>query len=82
MILNVYSIYDSKSGVYSRPFFSLNNATAIRSFVQVANDQSTEIARHSADFSLHLIGTFDDTTAELVDDNHKTNLGLAASFKE
>lgn len=78
--MNAYSIYDSKTNAFSTPFFTVNNATALRSFSDLANDPNSQIAKHAEDFSLHYIGSFNDDTGELIPDK-PTNLGLASEYQ-
>lgn len=78
----VFAVYDSKAKAYMRPFFSQSIGTAIRAFGDVVNDPQEMVAKHSADFSLHHIGEFDDVTGVLSALEHQVNLGLAASFKD
>lgn len=70
MILNAYSIYDSKSQAFGLPFFQATDGLAIRSFSDIANDRQTLIARHPGDFMLIRIGTFDDSVGELARTDH------------
>lgn len=78
--MNIYSIYDSKTKAFSTPFFTVNNATALRSFSDLANDNNSQVSIHAEDFSLHLIGSFDEETG-VVTPETPTNLGLAAEYK-
>jgi len=80
MIVNVYSIFDSKSRVFSRPYYCINGDVALRGFAQLANDKQTEIGAHPADFTLFCIGTFDDELGALYSLAQHENLGLAATF--
>lgn len=81
MMLQAYSVYDSKAKAFSAPFFAQNNDIAKRSFTQLANEKGTNnVSRFPEDFSLHHIGEFDDSTGKLVELPHE-NLGLAAQFK-
>lgn len=57
---NAYSVRDSKVGTYGVPFFTHNDATAKRSFNQLASDPNSVVAHNPEDFSLHRIGEFDD----------------------
>lgn len=61
-----FAIRDAKSETYSLPFFQLNNALALRSFIDLANDPDSNVARHPEDYSLFHIGEFDDSTSALV----------------
>lgn len=63
MITNVYSIYDSKSETYSKPFHMHNDAIAIRSATDLLKSQNSEIANHPEDFTLFLLGEWDDNSA-------------------
>ena len=65
MKLNTYSIFDSASGAYMRPFFMLSDAQAVRSFTDIATDAEHEVGRHPEDYSLVRCGTFDDQTGIL-----------------
>lgn len=64
MIIEYYSIFDSKSMTYSQPEAFMNDSVAVRAAQNLIDDQSTEIARHPGDFSLFHVGFFDDSTAE------------------
>ncbi len=66
MILHVYSIFDSASGVYDRPFFSVRDASAVRSFSDIAVAADHIIGQHPEDLSLFFIGTDDDNTGVMV----------------
>lgn len=81
MITKMFSVFDSKAGNFSPPFFMVNVGAALRAFVDIANDRDTAIARHPEDYSLFLIGEFDDLTGEVKMQQHE-NLGNAASYKK
>lgn len=65
MVLKVYSVYDEKAQAYHTPYFFPNDGIAQRGFSDVAMDQKTEICRHKEDYSLYLIGEYDNTSAVL-----------------
>lgn len=65
MVKNIYVIYDSKAGLYNTPFFMLNDAVALRSFTDLAQDKSTDVGRHPEDFTLYKIGLYDDVSADI-----------------
>ncbi len=62
MITQGFAIYDSKSGVYSPPFFQITKGLAIRAFSDTAADQNNMIAKHPVDFTLFYLGDYDDNT--------------------
>ena len=61
----VYSIYDSASGIYMRPFVAATDQMASRSFTDIANDANHEIGRHPEDYTLFRLGLFDDNTGTI-----------------
>lgn len=79
MILKAFSVYDSKAQAYFAPFFFPHLGQAIRAFMELANDQSTQVGRHPADFHLIELGEFDDATGTLTP-GQLQNHGPAASF--
>lgn len=63
MILNVYSVHDSAVGAYMQPFYARSNGEAIRSFQDACNGSNAQFARNSSDYTLFLLGKFDDSGA-------------------
>lgn len=66
MILNAYTIYDSKALTYSPPFFAVAHGSAIRMVMDTANDPNTTLGRHPADYTLFCVGLFDDQAGRMV----------------
>lgn len=62
---SVYSVYDSKAGVFCTPFTSENDSTALRAFRYAANDKEMDIGKYPSDFTLFVIGTFDNSTGQV-----------------
>lgn len=58
------SVFDSASITFSRPFCVAARGQAIRTFSDEVNrvDPGNELNRHPDDFSLHVVGEFDDNT--------------------
>ena len=65
MKLNIYTIFDTASAAYMRPFFAQSDGQATRSFKDISLDASHEIGKHPEDYSLWRIGIFDDNTAKI-----------------
>lgn len=63
MKLNIYSIYDTVAEVFNKPFTDINDATAIRSFVQSVSDQP-----HKNDYVLYNLGVFTDHDGTILQD--------------
>lgn len=84
MKLNIYTIFDTASGVYMRPFFAQSDGQATRSFSDISNDKSHEIGKHPEDYSLYRIGIFDDNKAAITPEDKEciaTALELVAVQK-
>lgn len=79
MILQVFCVYDCKAEAYMQPFFFQGRGQAIRAFTDLANDKSTSVGSHPADYTLFQIGDFNDSSAELGSITHN-NLGNALEF--
>lgn len=73
--MKIFSIYDTKAEVYSKPFYELTIGSALRNFSDAANDPSTQFHKHPGDFSLFLLGEYDDNTGEIIDKSPSQNLG-------
>ena len=81
MILKIFSIYDSKAEAYNSPFYMQTQSLAIRAFTDEANNESSQIGKHPADFTLFYIGEYDDHTASFDLEKTKIALGTALEFK-
>jgi len=64
MKLNAYSIYDTASGTFMRPFFTTADGQALRSFKDISTDADHEIGKHPEDYTLYRLGIFNDNTGE------------------
>lgn len=78
MILRAFAFLDTKTGAFSVPFFTNHPGNALRMAGDLANDVSTTIGRHPADYVLHQVGTFNDDTGQFDTDN--INLGSCAAL--
>lgn len=65
--MNLYSVKDEVAETFGRPFPAHNNGMAIRTFIgEVNNSESGLLHTNSKDFTLYLIGEFDEDTGNLV----------------
>lgn len=62
MKLHVFSIYDSAAGLFNNPMFFRSRAEAVRSFDDAVNREGSDFARHSLDYVMFMLGTFDMAT--------------------
>lgn len=60
MILQVCSVRDAKTEVFSQPMFFVTKGVAIRSFHDEVNRAGSDLAKHAEDFALFSLGVFDD----------------------
>ncbi len=82
MKLNTYSIFDTASGLYSRPFFTQADGEAIRHFSDIACNAEHPVGMHPADYTLFRLGIFDDVTGQLTnEDNSSLTNGLECVAK-
>ncbi len=61
----VYSIFDKKANVHRFPFFSSDDASAVRSVASAANDSRTDLCNYPYDFALYRVGEFNPDTGAL-----------------
>lgn len=67
MTQTLYSIYDSVAQVYTAPAPFINEASAIRSFSNLVNNDDSPYAINYRDYSLFRVGEWRDSAGKLVD---------------
>lgn len=77
MILPTFSLLDTKTGIYAPPFMMAHVQLAIRAVKDLAADLNTSVGRHPADYMLVQVGTFDDSTAQFINDLQPISLVVA-----
>lgn len=82
MILLAFSVLDEKSGAFGHPFFVSAVGIATRMFGDWVNRKDTPLNGHPEDYRLYQIGTFDDSTAELVAKSTPSFVGHALDYVE
>jgi hypothetical protein len=65
-MLGLYAVYDRCSRVYDGPIPQSNDDTAIRAFTQMVNNPQSTVAQSPEDFTLFVVGKFDNATGEIV----------------
>lgn len=80
MRLVMFSFLDGKTGFYSTPFFMAHVGQAVRAAIDLAEDTSTTIARHPADFSLVQLGEWDDQSGQYQPLGNPTVIGTVLSL--
>lgn len=80
MILQVFSIFDSKGEFFHVPFFKKTRGEAIRDFTELSNDSNSFVSKYPEDYTLFHIGSFADDCGKLDPVITPTSLGLAIEF--
>lgn len=65
MLNRIYSIYDSASGIYQRPFAGRTDGEVTRTISDIAVSDEHDIGRHPEDYTLFCLGEFNDGTGEV-----------------
>lgn len=88
MKLQMFSIYDTVSKLYARPFFDVNDATAKRNLRAAIRDPKSGLAENINDYRLYHIGEFDDQSGSFTLADHSpayidnfTNIGGIVNVK-
>lgn len=67
MKMVICSVRDAKADAFGRPLFVQSVGIAIRSFTDEVNRESADndMYKHSSDFALYELGSFEDSTGEI-----------------
>lgn len=71
MKTQLYAIYDTASGVYSKPIFVRADGEVSREFADLCTRAEHPYSEHPEDYSLHRLGVFDDNTGKLLDETNE-----------
>lgn len=82
MKLKVFSVFDTKLAVFGNPWFDQRVESAIRAFTDAVNSPGDNNMwnKHPEDFSLYLLGEFDNDTGTF-DLDKPRNLLTASSIR-
>lgn len=61
MIVNLYSVFDKKTLVFSPPFPAPTHGAAQRLIKDTASSDGNQLGKYPDDFALYHIGIFDDS---------------------
>lgn len=78
MMIKVFCLYDTKTGIFGTPFFMQHVGQAVRACQDLGADLSTTIGRHPADYMLCELGEFDDNSGSFTNQllHHATVVNL------
>lgn len=74
-ITKIYAIYDSMAEAYMRPMFMVNDAVAVRNFVNALRSEQSGMRENVADYTLFGVGEWDDVTGTFNVYHTPNNLG-------
>lgn len=78
MLNRMYALYDKKAQFFQKPFHAVNDETALRMIKNAFTQQDSQQAPfvvNPEDFSIHLIGTYDDNSGKVESDiQHITDI--------
>lgn len=82
MITVILAAFDKKARAYATPFFNAHADVGIRAFRGAVNDPTHPISKHPEDYSLWLLGTFDDSTGLITPHSAPVHIAEAINLKE
>ncbi len=65
MTSKICAIWDSKAEAYSQPMFFQSEGQAVRSFGDESNRNDSNIGKHPEDYTLFLLGEWDERTGKI-----------------
>lgn len=80
MRLILLSFFDSAAECYTRPFFAGSRGEAVRLFSDLVADPDHAIGRHPEDYTLYVLGSFNQQTGEL-ERTEPVSLGNGMDFR-
>ncbi len=80
MLMSIFAIYDSGISTWKPPMFCRAKGEILRWWIEMVNNEQTDLSKHPQDYTLFDIGTWDDEKCKF--DLHKTpiSLGVAIEF--
>lgn len=76
----MYTVYDSKSKAYLKPFIMRTKGEAIRSFEMILRDREHPFTLNPEDYTLFELGKYDDNTAHIACYDTPDPVGKAIEF--
>lgn len=77
----IFSIHDQKAEAFIAPFTLPKMAMAVRSFKHCVNSPEHQFGAHPQDFTLFVLGVFDDNTGKFDISTAPESLGNGVEFK-
>lgn len=68
MKTQLYAIFDTAAGIYTKPIFARADGEVTREFQSLCTSNDHPYGQHPEDYSLFRLGIFDDQTGKLTDE--------------
>ncbi len=81
MKTQLYAIYDTAAGIYTRQVFAQADGVITREFSDLVTNAESPYGQHPEDYSIFRLGVFDDQTGKITDEKNEclgTGLELVA----
>lgn len=75
MILEMFSLYDTKALCFSQPFYSANQSSAVRTVMDTLAGGDSLLSRHPDDYILFHVARFDDSNGAVEPLSKFENMG-------
>lgn len=81
MRIHAFSVFDSAAKLFMQPFFARTRGEAMRSFMDACSDEKHQFSRHAMDYSLYVVGQFDEDDGLLIPQAEPERLMSALDVK-
>lgn len=81
MLFNVFSIHDAKAEAFLPPFILPNDQMAMRVFADCINSDEHQFGKNPEDYTLFVLGQFDDAAGKFLMQRTKQSLGNGVEFR-
>jgi hypothetical protein len=78
----IASVYDSKVSVWSAPTFHINKGALSRAWMEAVNDPQSPFSKYPDDFTMFIVGTWDDSTGIIEMLQAPDSLGVAVQYRK
>lgn len=80
MTLQMFAVFDSKISMYAKPFTQRSNGEALRSWMDIVQDEQSSINKHPEDFTLFHLGQYHEDTGTFTNLEVPLSLGPATEY--
>ena len=80
--LYIFNVFDSKAELYLPPFFFPNKGHALRAFQDAVNDPTHMFGKHPADYTVFMLGSYDEESARFDLMDAPISLGNGLEFQQ